>query len=653
MISETKHQKLIVGIDYGTTYSGISFASSSATDFKDIVSWTKYPDSCQHTAEHNEKAPSTIAFADENVELLRDVWGYQVKPRLRSCAWTKLLLDESAQSSYDDPNIYHSTEAGLMRLPSGRTAEDVTAAYFKGLYTMFEETTTSMFSRVGADELAVEFWLTVPASWSERAKLLTKRAALRAGFGARAGDRIMLISEPEAAAHYVLKSGIHRLQSFVQPKTGVMVCDCGGGTVDITTYEVTQTEPTVKLRETVVAGKCGSSYIDRNLHQLLAKRFGDAFTSLGMDFIGPGSAFMDRFEAIKKDFSGEQPTSRLPHMLYLRMPTLHQTPETNAYYDNRTSSVLLTHDDVQLLFDPVIASILKLIENQLSAAAKFSAPPVSAIVLVGGFGLSPCLRKAISQWCAKRSIALTTPMSGGPYASEIINIHFNDGSLKVYKEILTKSPVLLARYENSQWMSGDGIQLDDISCAAGHVVVHYLFTDQYEPIDDQSTSSELSKAEQLDAALTTALQVYRSATKYQLPRLSELASERAKQMFAELDLLALLQIVEGEFPGIGFIDDWIATYLATRIRSEFQALTHESATLLLNDIGRIESLNGIVIKCMLQLWREKMHLFDDSAAEDSPSTISNVDVCETSADRSECFTLESAEFSDGSDAVAL
>ncbi|KAM3496749.1 hypothetical protein MY10362_009880, partial [Beauveria mimosiformis] len=84
-----------------------------------------------------------------------------------------------------------------------------------------------------------------------------------------------------------------------------------------------------------------------------------------MDSVGPGSAFMDRFEALKKDFSGQQPTSRLPHMLYLKMPLLKQSPEIDAYYDSRTSSVLLTHHDLQLLFDPVVASILKLIMNQL------------------------------------------------------------------------------------------------------------------------------------------------------------------------------------------------------------------------------------------------------------------------------------------------
>ncbi|KAJ6784561.1 hypothetical protein PWT90_09371 [Aphanocladium album] len=240
-----------------------------------------------------------------------------------------------------------------------------------------------------------------------------------------------------------------------------------------------------------------------------------------------------------------------------------------------------------------------------------------------------------------------------PYASAIIEICCDDGSLKIHKEILKKCPALLAQYENEWRSSNNSVRVDDISCSAGHILVHYLLTDQYEPIDNQNTSAELSRAEQLGAALITALQVYRLTTKYQLSRLSELASERAKQFFAELDLLTLLQVVEEEFSGIGFIDDWIATHLATRIRSEFQTLTHESATLLLNDIGRVESLNGIVVKCMLQLWREKMHLFDDGAAEDSPSTISNVDVCETSADGSECFTLESAEFSDGSEAVPL
>lgn len=40
----------------------------------------------------------------------------------------------------------------------------------------------------------------MPATWSDRAKDLTKTAALTAGFASRRGDRMYLITEPEAAA---------------------------------------------------------------------------------------------------------------------------------------------------------------------------------------------------------------------------------------------------------------------------------------------------------------------------------------------------------------------------------------------------------------------------------------------------------------------
>lgn len=79
MLTIREKTKLIVGIDYGTTYSGISFAYSNATDFKDIFPWTKYPGSSSHGAEHCVKAPTQVAFADENPDLEETAWGYQVE----------------------------------------------------------------------------------------------------------------------------------------------------------------------------------------------------------------------------------------------------------------------------------------------------------------------------------------------------------------------------------------------------------------------------------------------------------------------------------------------------------------------------------------------------------------------------------------------
>lgn len=141
----------------------------------------------------------------------------------------------------------------------------------------------------------------------------------------------------------------------------------------------------------------------------------------------------------------------------------------------------------------------------------------------------------------------------------------------------------------------------------------------YSGHDLEDTSPDSKKAE-----LTTALQVYRSAKKYEIVGLADLAGQEMKKISMELGLIALLKVLEGEFPGDCFIEDWIATYLASRISAEFEALTQESATLLLNDIGRIGSMNDIVLKCMIQLCRERLSLDDNgNPMERSASTISS------------------------------
>lgn len=160
------------------------------------------------------------------------------------------------------------------------------------------------------------------------------------------------------------------------------------------------------------AGKCGGTYVDRNFHRLLARRFGNAFTSLDTEQIGPGSAFMDRFEGVKKDFKGRSPSSRCAYRFPLYMPLLNQTSELKEFYEMRTSSVLLTHNDFKLLFDPVISKILQLIHDQVSQVKQSPEPSIDTIVLVGGFASSPYLVESVAEWCDARSLRLTSPISG-------------------------------------------------------------------------------------------------------------------------------------------------------------------------------------------------------------------------------------------------
>lgn len=118
------------------------------------------------------------------------------------------------------------------------------------------------------------------AIWSDAAKAATRSAAHEAGFGSRPGDEIFMVPEPEAAAIATLKYLAGDEQ--VQPGDGILVCDCGGGMVDITTYTIINTQPMLDFEELLVGdgGKCGSTYIDRLFLDWMSEEFGAAFDDL-------------------------------------------------------------------------------------------------------------------------------------------------------------------------------------------------------------------------------------------------------------------------------------------------------------------------------------------------------------------------------------
>lgn len=81
--------------------------------------------------------------------------------------------------------------------------------------------------------------------WSDRAKAAMREAAIRAGLVSRTdpAERLMLISEPEAAALYCEKKSE---QFNLCHGQRFMICDAGGGTVDLIVFEIDQSEPTKK-----------------------------------------------------------------------------------------------------------------------------------------------------------------------------------------------------------------------------------------------------------------------------------------------------------------------------------------------------------------------------------------------------------------------
>lgn len=105
---------------------------------------------------------------------------------------------------------------GFMALPTGKEAVDVVADYLSGLYKHTLARLALNYGKEFVDVTPIEFVLTVPAIWSDKARSLTKEAATRAGFGSRQDDKMRMVSEPEAAAIYTIKSTFDESKGTIQ-----------------------------------------------------------------------------------------------------------------------------------------------------------------------------------------------------------------------------------------------------------------------------------------------------------------------------------------------------------------------------------------------------------------------------------------------------
>ena len=101
------------------------------------------------------------------------------------------------------------------------------------------------------------------------AKEATRACADAARMGA--GAALHVISEPEAAALYALAAlDPHGL------KIGdtILLCDAGGGTVDLITYTIASLKPILKLAEASPGSGslCGASFLNRGFQEFLEKK---------------------------------------------------------------------------------------------------------------------------------------------------------------------------------------------------------------------------------------------------------------------------------------------------------------------------------------------------------------------------------------------
>ncbi|KAK3721826.1 hypothetical protein LTR37_002992 [Vermiconidia calcicola] len=404
--------RIVIGVDFGTTFSGVAEGYSgtpvSADDVNVIKTWPggkgissdKVPSELVY--DKTTKGSSGADEADGWSMVMPDVfdvkdlqaslpaqrgeadvavrWGFQLRPDEARLRCMKLLLDP--QQDPQLPSFVSKRDIKSQLSDSGKDAVGAVADYLRELYKHAMVELNKRYTTVFVENTNLQWILTVPAVWSDTAKNATLTAAKKAAMG----PDIKLISEPEAAAVYTLQA--------IQPNhlkvdDSFIVVDAGGGTVDLISYTIKQARP-LRIEEAVEGSGacCGAALLNAKFEEYVKSKLGNAsFNRMCRKQEKTWRTALNYFEEyVKRNFD---PTDLMD--FNVPVPGL---PDNEAAGVEQGFFTLFAAT-VASMFKPIITDVIQLVEGQMGELRN-RGKSVGGIILVGGFGQSRCLYTALN-----------------------------------------------------------------------------------------------------------------------------------------------------------------------------------------------------------------------------------------------------------------
>lgn len=282
---------MVIGIDFGTTYSGAAWATIADFESEQVNLITTWPG---HGREEG-KAPTEVFYERENF-----MWGYTIPPDADPIRWFKLLLLREDDLASELRGSELISRGRRMLRESGKTAIDLISDYLGALWKHVLETIYKARGKSAIEAMAFHVVITVPAIWKDYARQGMEEAARKAGIltARLAGPTTLAFAPEQAAALATLCEGGRNFGAgdvFV-------VCDAGGGTVDLISYKVGDVDP-IALHEAVIGtgGLCGGIFIDEAFENMCKNRLGRKWNKLSQ--IGIRDIMKNEWEyAIKPQF---------------------------------------------------------------------------------------------------------------------------------------------------------------------------------------------------------------------------------------------------------------------------------------------------------------------------------------------------------------
>ncbi|PKC12223.1 actin-like ATPase domain-containing protein [Rhizophagus irregularis] len=416
-MSDCSDFRVVVGLDFGTTYSGFTCCHVSDEDFETNTQWP---------GELGQLKTNTVLQYNEHYKKIES-WGYPAlskrpnkkgkgkgnKNEQKPIELFKLYLGKLPNDLKPKlPFDYKRAITGYLR-KFGELIKETIEGHWDGIdpdsnsnnNNNKEEEEEEEEEIKDDDELDYVFFflekvliiITVPAEYSEKDKGIMRECAYRAGLiKERESKNLQFTTEPEAAAIYCMEHNLkaHELDT---PGTTFMIVDCGGGTVDLTTRKLFENKQLGEVTER--AGDfCGSTFIDKEFLKALRRILGNRAIDLLIDKHYGQMQYMIQdfsrhaklpFTGVKSEFSSYE--MDIEDVVPVVMQ--YVTEEVEEKMEETDWLIEFGYKDIKSMFDPIVERIIDMIKMQLNNSRE----TCSAMFLVGGFSQSKYLQKRIKQ----------------------------------------------------------------------------------------------------------------------------------------------------------------------------------------------------------------------------------------------------------------
>ncbi|KAJ6250476.1 hsp70 family protein [Anaeramoeba flamelloides] len=442
-MTNQKKINIICAIDFGTSRTGASWMLSVDNVSRNQIGSTDLFKVQLDSQVTNFKTKTTVLFKKKpNNNNYYSNNGEEWKPIFFGKeAENKYLKIQKKEPNFEDNyqlfknfkmKLYNNDKINpKIKSKTGKEWEfiKVLSGVFQFIYKKFEESCEKHNSTLHYRIDSIQWVLTVPAIWEEKAKVIMRRAFYDAGLiKTQDSGNLLFCYEPEVAALDFLHDQRNQINDFHNKK--LLVIDAGGGTIDITLIK-----PKIKMNEikefeilmVPKGGDFGSTYIDQQFLKFFQNFLDlndDQFDQFQNQCIRGFLVLLDRWEDIKTGIQISEMTKKdiqlieIPKIIFKYLKKTFGIKDferlTEKYnkknkksglskieWDDDDDCLCIYGDRIKSFFEKPIKKLslyLKQLRQQTDIFKK-----TQMVIFTGGLSNSNYFRKSIKNLLGKKS----------------------------------------------------------------------------------------------------------------------------------------------------------------------------------------------------------------------------------------------------------